>query len=745
MSAVPEILPPPVARPGPARIVVAGNPNAGKSTLFNALTGGSAQVGNFPGTTVSTTTGHTVLEGFGTVELVDVPGTYSLAATSPDERVAMDAILGLGRMPAPDLVLVVADGPRLLRSLYLVLQILELGVPVVLAVNLLDEARDDGLHVHLDALREALGIPVVGTVARSHQGVPDLRAALATALSHPSVPRPIHGWSEALEAEIAELGGALPSSLQSAHPSAGHRNAPLARWVLLSADAEGRVPGVATPIDLVPRIRARARAAGRDLEAELVGTRYTWIDAREHNFLGRITVEREVSRSEGLDRIVLHPVAGPVIFLVVMGLAFTALFSWADPLIGLVESGMGFLGDGVASAFDALGASVPRFADELGIVRDLLVDGVIGGVGGVLVFLPQIALLFLFLAILEDCGYLARAAHLADRVLRAAGLPGRAFVPMLSGYACAVPAILATRTLPRFRDRLLTMLVLPLTSCSARLPVYTLLIAALFPVTFAGFVPVRPLALAGMYLFSTLLALGASVLIGNTVLRQEKGESALLELPPYRWPDPWVVLKVVRSRCTDFVREAGGIILIATIAIWAALYFPRYTPEELLPPDVIAEATARGADLESLAAPLALERSFAGRLGHAIEPAIAPLGYDWRIGIGLLGAFAAREVFVATMGVVYGIGDDVDEASEPLRERLRTDVRADGTRTYTPLVGLSLMVFFAIALQCLSTLAVLRKESGGWAWPAAAFGFTLVLAWVAAFVVYQGGRLLGFV
>jgi ferrous iron transport protein B len=396
----------------------------------------------------------------------------------------------------------------------------------------------------------------------------------------------------------------------------------------------------------------------------------------------------------------------------------------------------------VGAGMDSLIGAVPSASSLLTVLRDLLVDGVIGGVGGVLVFLPQVALLFLFLAIIEDCGYLARAAHLADRVLRAAGLPGRAFVPVLSGYACAVPAILATRTMPRFRDRLLTMLVIPLTSCSARLPVYTLLIAALFPPVALGWLPVRPLALAGMYLFSTALAVSASVLIGNLVLR-DRQESVLLELPPYRLPDPSVVLRVVWSRCKDFVREAGGIILMATIAIWALLYFPRYEPGDLLPPEEIAATLARGEDPAEVAAPLALERSWGGRLGHLIEPAIEPLGYDWRIGIGLLGAFAAREVFVATMGVVYGIGDDVDEESEPLRDKLRTDTRTDGSLTYTPLVGVSLMVFFAIALQCLSTLAVLRKESGGWWWPTVAFGWTLGLAWVSAFVIYQGGRLLG--
>jgi ferrous iron transport protein B len=419
------------------------------------------------------------------------------------------------------------------------------------------------------------------------------------------------------------------------------------------------------------------------------------------------------------------------------------LFAWADPAIGFIEGIFGSVGGAVRSGFEAAAAGMPALAGPLALVGDLVVDGVIGGVGAVLVFIPQIALLFAFIAILEDCGYLARAAHLMDRVLRAAGLPGQAFVPLLSGYACAVPAIMATRTMPRFRDRLLTIMVVPLTSCSARLPVYTLLIGSLFPPTIVGLAfPFRPVMLFGMYAFSTAVTVLAAVVIGRFIVPGET-TPAVLELPPYRVPDPSTVLRAVAGQCRDFVREAGRVILVATVVLWALLSFPRYTPEDLLAPEVLAEAQATGEDLEALSAPIALERSWAGQIGKAMEPAIAPLGYDWKIGVGLVGAFAAREVFVSTMGVVYGIGD-VDEESTALRQRIRTEKRPDGQPVYTPLVGLSIMVFFALAMQCLSTLAVLRKETNGWRWPVFVFVYMTALAWISALFVYQGGRILGF-
>jgi len=711
-----------------------GNPNTGKSTLFNALTGSLVQTSNFTGTTVGTSGADFELEGFGTVTAVDLPGTYSLAARSPEERVAIDAVLGRSKRGAPELLLVIVDAPRLERSLYLTLQLLELKVPMVVAVNLMDEARSVGRVPDTDALQRLLGVPVVPIVARSGEGLDDLSQAISAQLHNPApVPGAPHAWSQALATDADEVGAALVGELRHLADADPDRARALGMWALLSAeDGAGELAlDPAVPAAITASVRMRARQSGRDLTAEIVGERFAWIDARTP-MLFRGQPDTGDTWSDRLDRVVMHPIAGLVVFTLIMSLVFQALFAWSDPLISLIDDGFSALGDVVRGPFAGT------------IAGDLLADGIIGGVGAILVFVPQIALLFAFLAVLEDCGYLARAAQLMDRLLRAAGLPGKAFVPLLSGFACAVPAIMATRTMPRFRDRLLTMMVVPLTSCSARLPVYALIIAAVFPPSIDGWpLPLRPTVLFAMYLFSTAVTVLAAVVLGRLIL-DEPPSSALIELPPYRWPHWPTVGRTVRARVGDFIREAGGIILVATIVLWGLLYFPRYEPQDVLEPAVVAAAVERGDDLAQLAQPIALERSYGGRLGKAIEPVIAPLGFDWQMGVGLIGAFAAREVFVSTMGVVYGIGDDVDEESLDLRQKIAAAKRPDGTPVYTPLVGMSLMVFFALAMQCTSTLAVLRKETGGWAWPSFIFAYMTGLAWVAAFIVYQCGIFLGF-
>ncbi|MBK8974813.1 MAG: ferrous iron transport protein B [Planctomycetes bacterium] len=728
------------------RIALAGNPNAGKTTLFNRLTGSSAKVANHPGITVDIEEGRWALPARGVATLVDVPGAYSLSAHSSEERVAIAAIAGLPPCQRPNAVVVVADATELARHLYLVLQILELDLPSVLALTMVDRLERGGQDVDTDALSQALGVPVVRVCVHRDRGILELGRAIESVLAE--------GWRPAhrdpfpepapLHADVEAIAAAVPPDWHAQDPV---RARALARWALLTSDEPDATSGL--PPQLIAAAHARrtaAHAAGRDVDAEMIGARYAWIDERLRRFV-RTAPGAGRTRSERVDDLLLHPVAGFTIFAALMTLVFQALFVGADPFIGWIE-------DGVA----ALAASVSGWLGD-GLLRDFLVGGVIEGVGAVLVFLPQILLMFLFLGLLEDTGYMARIVFLMDRVMKSVGLHGRAFVPLMSGFACAVPAILATRTMERRRDRLLTMLVVPLMTCSARLPVYGLLIAALYPIGSE-----RPLTqgllMAAMYVFSVVVALAAAAVFGRTLLRG-KQPPLVQQMPPYRLPNIGTVWKGMLRRAGVFVREAGTVILLCTIGMWALLSFPR----ELAPPvrgafdAQRAEARAQAAEDPSdttearLVARLGaidaeeegarLRASWAGRLGHTLEPAIAPLGFDWEIGVGLIGAFAAREVFVSTMAIVYGLDGDQDETSVPLRVKLREQRRPDGTRVFTPRTILSLLVFFALACQCLSTLAAARRESGGYAWPLFMFGYMTVLAWVTSFVTYQGLGLLG--
>jgi ferrous iron transport protein B len=534
-----------------------------------------------------------------------------------------------------------------------------------------------------------------------------------------------------LRAHLDAVAGALPAAWRAQRRyAAGVRGADdaLALWALtcLEAGAEGdELTGV--PSEL--RAAVTGRTVERALYDEAVLARWAWLDRELPKLVAKPHAR---SRTERIDRVLLHRGLGFLAFGAVMTLLFMALFAGADPLI-----------DGIDRGLKAGGGELRALLGD-GIFTDFLVDGVIAGVGAVLVFLPQILMLFLFLGFLEDCGYLARVAYLMDRVMRSMNLHGRAFVPMLFGFACAVPAITATRTMERRRDRILTMLVVPLMTCSARLPVYTLVIGAMIPAARVT----QALLMVGMYAFSVMTSLIAAWVLSKTIKPlKAKRLPFLIELPPYRFPRIGDVLRMMWGKSSMFLREAGTVILACSIALWALLYFPRELPQGSPDyPAMIRQApTDDGKEfLVALDKAAHLSNSFGGRLGHAMEPVIRPLGFDWKIGVGLVGAFAAREVFVSTLGVVYAVGNDTDAHSEPLRQALRNVKRDDGKPRYTPLVGISLMVFFALAMQCMSTLAVVRRESGGLRWPAFLFGYMTLLAWTVSFLVYQGGRLLGF-
>jgi len=724
----------------PPLVLVAGNPNSGKSTLFNALTGASAKVSNYPGVTVSRTSATMRVPEVGDVELVDMPGTYSLSARSRDEQVAVDAVLGRTSRP-PDALLVVADATALARSLYFAYEVIATGAPVVVVLNMMDEARGQGIAIDIDRLRDALGVEVIPVVARKQQGIGDVAAALSRAIRRvPRAAAAAFELPEPAESDVRDLTRDVADAMPSLTPAAQRA---WAIWLLLSLEDElhDELEGVPAPVRAAAtRVNRRAAAQGRNLDQEIIAGRYAHVDATFSGAVRSVTAVQP-SWTERIDAVLTHRFWGFVVFAVVMLILFQALFTWSEPVIKLIELG-------VTSLQDVVSRSLPA-----GPVRDLIVDGVIAGVGNVVVFVPQIGLLFLFIATMEDAGYLARVAFVIDRVMGRIGLHGKSFVPMLSGFSCAVPAVLATRTLENRTDRLLTMMVLPLVSCSARLPVYVLVIATVFggASRVFGVISAGALALFAMYLLSVTAALTAAAVLRRTIFRGPR-PTLLLELPPYRRPVARVLLATTWQQVRSFLVDAGTIILALTIILWALLNYPRdreasarVTVERTTIESSVPVAN-RVAALETLSARARgdqLRHSIAGRVGHLIEPALTPLGFDWRIGIGILGAFAAREVFVSTMGIVFDIGN-ADEQTQPLRDALRHATRSDGSLLMTPLTGLALMVFFVLACQCMSTLAVVHRESGSWRWPALMFGYQSVLAYVCALAVYQGGRLLGF-
>lgn len=681
------------------RVALAGNPNVGKTSLFNELTGSRHKIGNYAGVTVETREGAVAAKWSPSrpIVMVDLPGTYSLTPASEDEAVAYRCLQGeVGA--APDLVVMVVDAANLARNLYLVMQLCEVGRPLVLALNMMDVAAEAGVPVDPVALERALGVPVVPTVARTGEGVAQLVATIASTQSDVTM----------LRGRL--LAGAVPAAVAGLGPAR-------ARW-LLAAGAGGT-------LELTGATAAeRAALAEVDVEAMqaaakgLVIGRYAEVDA-VLAAIGHKHGDRApaMDRSARIDRVLTHRFWGPLIFLVVMALLFQSIFTWAEPLMGLIEGVIGWLAGAVKSAMGP------------GVFRDLLTEGVIAGVGNVLVFVPQIALLFLFIGLLEDSGYMARAAFLIDRLMARIGLHGKAFVPLLSGYACAIPAILGTRTISNFKDRLVTIMMIPFMSCSARLPVYVLLISAMFATDERiGPFTVGSVVLLAMYALSTVSALAVGAIYKRTLLKSST-PPLVLELPPYRLPRLRNTLLHVYDRTLDFVRDAGTIILAMTVVLWALLSFPR-------PP----EPPARAVDPIEVRSPI--EYSVGGRVGKAMEPVLAPMGQDFRMGIAILGSFSAREVFVSTLGLVYGIEAD-DEDNVPLREALRAGKQPDGRPRYSRLSAIALMVFFVYACQCMSTLAVVRRETRSWRWPLLMFTSMTALAYVMAVLVFQVGRLLG--
>jgi len=699
------------------RVALVGNPNTGKSTLFNALTGMRQRVGNFAGVTVERVEGAMRGAQGERITVVDVPGCYALSPASPDEEIALGVLRGTGGEPLPDVVVVVADALHLERNLYLVSQVLELGLPTVVALNQIDAAAAAGVEVDAVALIHELGAPVVPTIATRGEGLDVLRKAMVSVLDLPLPVRPFPITDEIRDA-VAPLCETLVAH-GSTPPVAAHDALRLLAVPKLESWYGAAGVMIAPMVDEARIAIAAAGLNPRSLEAEL---RYGWssgVVARtviNHNAGARTTSDR-------IDAVVLHRVWGPMLFITVMVLVFQGIFTWATPAMDGVEWMVARIGD-------AVGSLLPD-----GDLRGLLVDGVIGGVGSVLVFLPQIAMLFLFIGLLEDSGYMARAAYLMDRLMRRVGLHGKSFIPMISGFACAVPAIMATRTIEERKDRLATIMVVPLMSCSARLPVYTLLIGAFVPpvAVIGGLFSLQGVTMLMMYLLGTVTALLVAAVFKRTLLRGPV-RPMILEMPAYRLPNLRTTLTNVWHRAQMFLRRAGTVILSCSVILWALATYPKT--------DVPAGMS------EDRAHEVQLENSALGHIGKVIEPLVRPLGYDWKIGVSIAASFAAREVFVSTMGTIYGVGE-ADETSMALRETLRAEVNPrTGGLQYSPLIAVGLMVFYVYALMCISTVAVTVREAGGgrigWGWAMVQFVYMLALAYFSALAVYHGGRLLGF-
>ncbi|REK10915.1 MAG: ferrous iron transport protein B [Planctomycetota bacterium] len=738
----------------PLTVALIGNPNTGKSTLFTALAGVRQRVGNYPGVTVEKKVGSMRL-GERRCELVDLPGTYSLAPRSPDEMVAVDVLLSRrGDVAGVDAVISIVDATNLERNLYLVGQVLEMGLPTIVALNMVDLARARGLTIDVERLREQLGVPVVELQANRGVGVNDLKRVLAESVDAPAARNRVSPFPEAFQRETEHV----QTLWSRSDAKSENGREPLPRYLAerLLLDTSGYLQNTLTSQAADARAgeellaaRKRLAEAGCAVPAVEAQCRYRWVAEVLDGVVTRPSQRVEIV-GDRVDRLLTHKVWGTLVFALLMLLVFSSVFIFADPLMGMIDEAIGALG-GVAEA------ALPP-----GPVESLVVDGVIGGVGSVLIFLPQILFLFFFLAVLEDCGYMARAAYLMDKLMVRVGLSGKSFIPLLSSFACAIPGVMATRVIENRRDRLTTILVAPLMSCSARLPVYAILIGAFIPATtMLEFIPLQGLTLFSMYLLGMVTAAVVALVLKRTLLRGPT-PPFVMELPNYKWPSPRMVLYRMGERGWAFVRRAGTLILAVSILVWAASSYPHNAAEvdERLEPrrealeTQLAELDVSSpqregveeqlVEVENEIAAVYQRESILGHMGRAIEPVVRPLGWDWRIGCAVIASFPAREVVMGALGVIYNLGGDLDVGAASDQDRLGARMRAaewddTGEPVYNVPVALSIMVFFALCAQCAATLVIIRRETNSWRWPVFTFVYMTTLAYGAALVTYQVG------
>lgn len=699
---------------GKLKVALIGNPNSGKSSLFNYLTGLNQKIGNFPGVTVEKKSGTCSLPDHTTAEIIDLPGTYSIYPRSLDEQVVADVLLDHQSSSSPDKVVVIVDATNVKRGFLLLTQIIDIGLPTILALNMMDLAAKSGVSYDLKALSKRLGVPVVPINARNGIGIDELKK---TILQKQEISSGLinKSWSEASEAiqEVRRLLGVdndyegylfleQPQSLK-----------------FLSAAKQEAVNVIRKKHDFF---------AGKFQGAETI-QRYSYIQELLNDITLKSSDNSWKNNSSRLDRILLHKFWGFVIFFGLLFLIFQSIFAWAQVPMGFIDSMFANL-----SAY--LMKSLPA-----GPLSSLLAEGIVPGIGGIMIFVPQIAILFAFISMLEESGYMARVVFMMDKIMRKFGLNGKSVVPLMSGVACAIPAIMATRTIDNWKERTITIMVTPLMSCSARLPVFTILIALIVPnQKVLGFFNIQGLALMGLYLLGFLAAIG-SAWIMKLIINVKERSFLMMELPTYRVPKWSNVGYTIIEKTKAFVFEAGKIILAISIILWVLASYGPGDAIENAEQNVIAESANLRLTADALANRVAaykLEHSYAGIVGKAIEPLIKPLGYDWKIGIALITSFAAREVFVGTMATIYSIGSVEESEVATIQERMKEEINPDtGGPRFTPAVGFSLLVFYTFAMQCMSTLAIVYRETREWKWPLIQLGYMTVLAYLSALFVYQ--------
>lgn len=691
-----------------------GNPNSGKTSLFNQLTGLNQKIGNFPGVTVDKKTGISKLTISQQAEIVDLPGTYSLYPKSADEQVVMDYLFDAFLKTSPDFLIIVIDASTLERNLLLFTQVRDLGFPVILALNMLDLAERDGKKIDIPTLSNKLNVPVVAVNARTGEGVDKIKAAMAC---------PLHNAPERY-LKPAEMAPAVVAAVK-AHMKIDNDYMAL----LLAHQYEGMLSLSAYDKAAIDAIVKENKFQSPSIQSAETLKRYDLIRRIIKDSIALPSVSFEKNRwSERIDKVLTHKVYGFALFFAVLFLMFQAIFAWAQYPMDWIDGLMGFLKQSVQELLPP------------GSLTDLITEGLIAGLGGVLIFIPQIAILFGFVAVLEESGYMSRVMYIMDKVMRQFGLSGKSVVPLISGVACAVPAIMATRSIDNWKERLITILVTPFMSCSARIPVYTVLIALVIPSRpILGIFNLQGIVMMALYLLGFLAAI-LSALVLHWILRSKERGYFIMELPSYKMPRWKNVGLAIFEKVKTFVFEAGKVILAISIVLWVlATYGPKEGMQEA---KIVGEreAIAKGlnpAETENYIASKKLEASYAGHFGKFIEPGIRPLGFDWKIGIALITSFAAREVFIGTMATIYSIGDQAEETDSVVQKMRNEKDPQTGAAFYNVARSLSLLIFYVFAMQCMSTLAVVYRETKSWKWPMVQFLFMTAVAYVSSFVVYS--------